>query len=89
MTLKTIAAVALGAAILAPIAAQAMPSPRFERADVNRDGAISEREFYRTQSYERHAFFFRADRDNDRRLTPEEFKSVDVFIDHRRNSSGE
>lgn len=75
-------------ALAAPLAANASEQD-FNLADQNRDGSVSEQEFYDTQDFERRMFFFRADRDNDRRLNAKEFKSVDWFIEMRRNASGE
>lgn len=84
-----------GAAVLAFAAAAASPDfasaadGRFASADLNSDGVINECEFYETQSFARHAFFFRADRDNDRLLDAQEFKDVDFLSEQRRTRSGE
>lgn len=61
----------------------------FDRADLNGDGAISEVEYRRTQGFIAQQFFFRADRDNDRSLTPQEFKTVRRLGERRSYRSGD
>lgn len=74
-----------GAAASMAIAVAAAPAsaanPRgFDDADLNKDGVVSQGEFERTQSFRAQKFFFRADRDNDRGLSPEEFVQVRRFV---------
>ena len=83
--LKNFATTVAFATILAtPMLAQADADSQFLAADQNRDGFVSESEFYMTQDFDRHGSFYRADRDNDLRLTATEFKTVDFLSERRR-----
>lgn len=71
-------------AVAAPVWANS-----FDKADLNMDGAVSQMEFERTQGFERQRFFHRADLDNDRSLTKEEFKGSERLYRRARGRGDE
>lgn len=62
------------AALILSAAAFPASATTFEKADLDGDGFVSEREFAATQNFEAVRVFNRADLENDGLLTPAEFR---------------
>lgn len=71
------------AAISASSIAHADHHGDFLKADLNKDGVIDQPEYRRTQDINVQRYFIMADRDNDGRLTPQEFRSVALFLERK------